>query len=183
MRHCADRWRVVLDTSCLRHLWRVNEGAGRSAAWCVGRVHACGGLGEKISPQNSLCSLRDAFESMRTAGTIWNPFFHTVPISARCEFKKGQIAPLFTPKMALPWSLAAPPTTLYLRGNLEFAIPELRAKADLCIKARALDAPTLRTRAPRHSPTITRRPNPCAVAVAGSKHHISIFPGGAHCEN
>ena len=99
----------------------------------------------------------------------------------RCEFKKGQIAPLFTPKMALPWSLAAPPTTLYLRGNLEFAIPELRAKADLCIKARALDAPTLRTRAPRHSPTITRRPNPCAVAVAGSKHHISIFPGGATC--
>ena len=75
MRHCADRWRVVLDTSCLRHLWRVNEGAGRSAAWCVGRVHACGGLGEKISPQNSLCSLRDAFESMRTADTIWNPFF------------------------------------------------------------------------------------------------------------
>ena len=83
--------------------------------------------------------------------------------------------------MALPWSLAAPPTTVYLRGNLEFAIPELRAKADLCIKARALDAPTLRTRAPRHSPTITRRPNPCAVAVAGSKHHISIFPGGATC--
>ena len=70
---------------------------------------------------------------------------------------------------------------MYLRRNLEFAIPELRAKADLCIKARALDAPTLRTRAPRHSPTITRRPNPCAVAVAGSKHHISIFPGGATC--
>ena len=69
------------------------------------------------------------------------------PGQTRCEFKKGQIAPLFTPKMALPWSLAAPPTTLYLRGNLEFAIPELRAKADLCIKARALDAPTLRTRA------------------------------------
>ena len=34
----------------------------------------------------------------------------------------------------LPWGLAAPPTTVYLRGNLEFAIPELRAKADLCIK-------------------------------------------------
>ena len=105
------------------------------------------------------------------------------PVS-RCEFKKGQIGgatALFTPKKALPWSLAAPPTTLYLRGNLEFAIPELRAKADLCIKARALDAPTLRTRAPRHSPTITCRPNPCAMAVAGSKHHISILPGGATC--
>ena len=92
LRHCADRWRVVLDTSCLRHLWRVNEGAGRSAAWCVGRVHACGGLGEKISPQNSLCSLRDAFESMRTADTIWNPFFpHRVKllVSAGCGWCVG----------------------------------------------------------------------------------------------
>ena len=61
-RHCAELWRVVLEASCQRHLCRQNDDAERSAASCFGRAYASGGLGEKNSPQNSLCSLHTTAE-------------------------------------------------------------------------------------------------------------------------
>ena len=101
--------------------------------------------------------------------------------TSRCGFKKGPFRPLFQSK-SRRWrgshkaSPSHPPG-----GNHEYRTAETRTQADMGIKARAPEAPTLHALTPWHSPTRSRRPNPCPVAVAGSLHPTSNFPSTASC--
>ena len=107
--------------------------------------------------------------------------WHHSHFAPRCGFPGGAVRPLFQSK-SRRWrashraSPSHPPG-----GNHEYRTAETRTQADMGIKARVPDAPTLHALTPWHSPTRSRRPNPCPVAVAGSLHPNSNFPSTASC--
>ena len=93
--------------------------------------------------------------------------WHHSHFAPRCGFPGGAVRPLFQSK-SRRWrashraSPSHPPG-----GNHEYRTAETRTQADMGIKARVPEAPTLHALTPLHSPTRSRRPNPCPVGSRG----------------
>ena len=140
----------------------------------------CAVLRECGQPSASSADLSSRYSRVRS------PFWATHSTRAACPLHGvslygGLVLPLFTVKMERWRPPLWPSSSLSPWGKLEYSTVETRVWADLCIKARAPHAPALRTRALWHSPSVACRPNPCPVAVAGTLHLISSYPGGATC--